>query len=353
MENKRILVAALNWGLGHATRCIPIISELDRQGYEPLIASDGQALELLKKEFPKHRHIELPSYNIEYSEKASALKWKLMLKTPKILRVIQEEKNLTRDLVKKFQLHGIISDNRWGIRSEELDKNVFITHQLKVLSGNTTPLSSFVQSRYIAKYQQCWVPDVAGETNLSGELGHPEIIPNNVKYIGNLSRFTKTNSRIMYDYLVLLSGPEPQRTMLEAILLKELINTDKKVLFVRGVITEENLESYNPNLNIRNYLYGEQLEAAINASRYLICRSGYTTLMDLSKLGKKAFLIPTPGQPEQEYLAKRMQALELAPYCAQDNFSLQKLEKIEKYAGLGDFGDHPFIGDCLAFFEGK
>ena len=347
------MVAALNWGLGHATRCIPIIKELKDRNFEPIIASDGEALTLLKKEFPGLTHIELPSYNIEYSKKGSNLKWKLLLKSPKIIRTIQKEKKLTQDLVRKYQLYGIISDNRWGVRSKELNKNVFITHQLNVLSGSTSFLSSFIQRSYISKFDECWVPDAEGNKNLSGILGHPNNIPKNVKYIGNLSRLEKTTSEVRYDYMVLLSGPEPQRSILESNLLKEFKNTQKQVLFVRGVISEEHLENPNPNLILKNYLFGSSLEEAMNASKCIISRSGYTTLMDLSKLSKKAFFIPTPGQPEQEYLAERMEKLKIAPYCEQDNFKISKLDKIENYRGLGDLGDHTFLGNCLAFFEGE
>ena len=346
------MVAPLNWGLGHATRCIPIIKELIELGYEPVVASDGPALALLKKELPDLIHIELPSYNITYSKNAKALKWKLLLNSPKINRVIREENKMTQKLVEKFQLHGIISDNRWGVRSPLINKNVFITHQLHVPSGNTTFFSSYIQQKYISKFNECWVPDSASEKNLSGKLGHPKKLPENVKYIGNLSRLQKTDSEILYKYLVILSGPEPQRSILEDVLLKEFKNTKSEILFIRGVISEETFESPQ-NIKVKNYLFGNDLENAINSSEIIISRSGYTTLMDLSKLKKKAFFIPTPGQPEQEYLAERMKKLNAAPYCKQEKFKLDQLKKVENYKGLGDLGQHTFLGDCFALFEGE
>ena len=191
MRNKRILVAALNWGLGHATRCIPIIHELKALDLEVIIASDGQALQLLKKEFPDSTFEELPSYNIQYTRKGSHLKWKLLLESPKFIKTIKAENDLTSELVKKYDLCGILSDNRWGVRSKLIKKNVFMTHQINVLSGNTTFLSSYIQQRYIEKFDECWIPDTAGEKNLSGILGHKDNIPENVKYIGALSRFEK------------------------------------------------------------------------------------------------------------------------------------------------------------------
>jgi len=351
MSKKRILVATLNWGLGHATRCIPIIKELQLNGYEPIIASDGQALTLLKKEFPHLISVELPSYNIQYSKKGIYLKWKMIRNSPQILRAIKLEKKRTTEIIEEYDIQGIISDNRFGVRSKKLKKNVFITHQLNVLSGNTSFLSSYLHQQYISRFDQCWVPDVEGEKNLSGILGHLRKKPENMKYIGPLSRLEKQNTPELYDYLVLLSGPEPQRCILEAILLEEFKTSEARILFIRGVISEEKLNSSNTNINIKNYLYGKALEEAINSSKYIVSRSGYTTLMDLAKLNKKAFFIPTPGQSEQEYLAERLEKIGVAPFCKQNKFDLAQLKKIEDYQGLSDFGNHIVFRDLFSFFE--
>ncbi len=158
MHKKRILVAPLNWGLGHATRCIPIINELLDQGFETVIASDGDALKLLKKEFPHLEHHELPGYNIQYSRKRILFKLKLLLQVPRIIATIRRENLITRELIRKYNISGIISDNRWGVRSSKIP-SVFVTHQLKVLSGTSTTLSSKLQQTYIRKFTECWVPD--------------------------------------------------------------------------------------------------------------------------------------------------------------------------------------------------
>lgn len=354
MQRKRILVAALNWGLGHATRCIPIIKQLHQYGYEPVIASDGPALEILKKEFPHFLHLELPSYDIQYSRNGASFKWKMMMNSPKIIKAIAIEKKQVEEIVIENRIEGIISDNRFGIRSNKLKKNVFITHQLNVLSGNTSFLSSYLHQNYIKKFDQCWVPDFEFKPNLSGLLGHLENKPKNVRYMGTLSRFEKQETKIIYDYLVLLSGPEPQRSLLESKLLLEFERTSQKILFIRGVLddTPTNI-SPNPNINIKNYMFGKALEEAINSSKYIIARSGYTTLMDLSKLEKKAFFIPTPGQNEQEYLAERLQEQGIAPYCDQNEFELSKLEELDDYKGLRDLGNGTAYSDLFAFFEGK
>lgn len=347
MRSRRILVAPINWGLGHATRCIPLIKKLEEKNFTPIIASDGAALELLKLEFPHLKAFELPSYNITYTNRGSLLKWKLLLNSPHILKNIKKEKKATKILVEKLNLHGIISDSRFGVRYKHLP-NVFITHQLNVLSGNTTFLSSRIHQQYIQKYDQCWIPDAPRKPNLSGYLGHVKKSQDNVKYLGILSRFEKKELEIQYDYMVLLSGPEPQRSLLEKILFSVLKQSSKKILFVRGVVREEIPDFEAPHISVKNYLFGTHLEQALNSSRVIIARSGYTTLMDLAKLEKKAFFIPTPGQFEQEYLAERMMNLGFAPYCDQNSFSLENLEKVESFSGLRDPG---FVCDFTRLFS--
>ena len=152
--------------------------------------------------------------------------------------------------------------------------------------------------------------------------------------MGIVSRFQPQKRETKNDFLVLLSGPEPQRTILENILLAELRNYKGSVLVVRGVITNQNLTEASDNFKIVDYLLSEELENAINESQAVICRSGYSTIMDLAVLGKKAFFIPTPGQFEQEYLAKRLHIKKIAPYCKQENFSIEKLEQINNYRGF-------------------
>ena len=333
MAKKRILVAPLNWGLGHATRCIPIINELIRQNFEPILASDGGALELLRKEFPDLEAHALPKYNISYSKKEVFFKLKLLVQTPNILAAIKKEKKVTEELIDLHNISGIISDNRWGVRSKKIP-SVFITHQLKVLSGSSTIISSKIQRKLISKFNECWVPDFEEMPNLSGEMGHLDKYPFPIKYIGPLSRFSKLQLPIKYKYAIILSGPEPQRGFLEKILLKEFENYSSPVLFIRGVIEKESKFETIGKLRIYNCLLGKELEEALNNSNAIICRSGYTSVMDIAKLEKKAFLIPTPGQPEQEYLAKKLTENGLVGSCYQNEFSLKKLKNLENTSGL-------------------
>lgn len=332
-SKKTILVAPLNWGLGHATRCIPIIDALLANNYDVLLASDGVALALLRKEYPQLPFKELPGYDISYAKKRHFFKVQMLLQSPKMLRAANIERKLVAQWVDEGLVDGIISDNRLGVRNEKVT-SVFITHQLEVLSGATTGISSKLHKQVIKKFDRCWVPDTRQKPNLSGRLGHPSKLPENTDYIGPLSRFKKEDLSKKYDYLVLLSGPEPQRSMLEQRLLDAFENTEKKVLFVLGKTLEQQTRELRSNLEIVSFMTSEELERAMNSSEVIISRSGYTTIMDLAVLEKKALFIPTPGQYEQEYLAKRMSAQGLVPYVTQDRFSLDSLNKVPLYAGL-------------------
>jgi uncharacterized protein (TIGR00661 family) len=339
-SSKRILVAPLNWGLGHATRCIPIIHELIKHGHQPYLASDGVALSLLKKEFPNLPAFELPSYKISYAEKARNFKIKMIWDSPKVLKAITKEKKAVKRLVKEHGLDGIISDNRLGAYYKKVPC-VFITHQLNVLSGNTTWMSSKAHQKIIKKFDACWVPDVEEKPNLTGKLGHLKKSKLNIAYLGPLSRFEKKEMPIINDLMVLLSGPEPQRTMLEEKLLAELQGFEGNILFVKGKIEDEQIQeeiqTSKGKILHYNFMKSNELEKALNQSEKVLCRSGYTTVMDLAKLEKKAFFIPTPGQYEQEYLAKRIQKQGLVPYSTQEEFKLQDLSKIKDFDGLAQF----------------
>ncbi len=331
-----ILVAPLNWGLGHATRCIPIIRELLKNNYNPIIASDGDALDLLRKEFPYLTCLALPSYKIRYAKKGEFFKIKMLFNSPRIVLATLRERYVVNQIIKTHNISGIISDNRFGINHNKIP-SIFITHQLNVLSGRTTKISSYLHQLIIKSFNECWVPDLNHKHNLSGDLGHLKHDILNLKYIGPLSRFNINSKPYVYDYLVLLSGPEPQRYLLEQKLFEELKNTTKKVLFVRGKVeASQDCFTLN-NITFYNYMTSDELEDAINKSNVVVSRSGYTTLMDLAKLGKKAFFIPTPGQTEQAYLAKRLKDLGIAPYCTQDKFKLEKLNRVELYKGLSSF----------------
>ncbi len=332
-STKNILVAPLNWGLGHATRCIPIIRELEKNGFTPVLASDGEALQLLQKEFPHLQSLELPSYEIEYAKNGADFKWKLIKNSPKMIEAIFTEKKIVKKWIAEFDLQGIISDNRLGVYSKKIP-SVLMTHQLNVLSGKTTWISSKLHQYFIKKFTECWIPDKKENPNLTGKLGHLKNSSLNLKYLGPLSRFEKKNLPIKYDLMVILSGPEPQRTFLEQKLIKEIQSFDGKILFIKGIIESEQKTDQDENVSYYNFMTSSEIETAFNESKIVLCRSGYTTVMDLAKLQKKAFLIPTPGQFEQEYLARRLKRNGFLPYAKQDDFVIKNLSEVSLYGGL-------------------
>ncbi len=305
-QTKNILIAPLNWGLGHATRCIPIIKNLRQQGHRLIIASDGMALKLLKKEFPGLEFETLPAYNITYARNPFFKRWPFFKQIPHLIKTIQKEKKITLELIKKYNLDMIISDNRFGVYSKDV-KSVYITHQLRVLSGWTTPVTTLIHYNFYKKYDEIWVPDVAGKPNLSGELGHySKLPPGKIKYIGILSRMHPQKLEKKYDLLAILSGPEPQRSQLEKNLLEKFKTLNLKTALIRGVIERKKIIENQQQITIYNYVTGKELEQLINQSGAVICRSGYTSIMDMAGMQKKILMIPTPGQDEQIYLGKHL-----------------------------------------------
>ncbi len=349
---KNILLAPLNWGLGHSTRCIPIIRELESQGYTPIIASDGMALQLLQIEFPHLQFLELPSYGIKYPKNGMHFRLQMMLTLPKIWMAMRLEKDLIARWHEEFQFCGIISDNRLGVHLKSVP-SVYITHQLHVLSGFTTLISSKLHRKIIRKFDECWIPDLEFRPNLSFKLGHVKDKTINKKYIGPLSRFTPERLPIIFEIIIIISGPEPQRTMLTTILQTEMKKFNGRVLMVLGNVESNQKIDHIENMTIYNYMDTNQLQTAINQSDVVVCRSGYTSVMDLSVLQKKCFLIPTPGQFEQEYLAKKYQAAGFAPCAEQKNFTLADLANVPVYTGFPNPNSEPNWKDLFGLFNSK
>lgn len=328
-KSKRVLVAPLNWGLGHATRCIPIINKLLQNGFEVILASDGRSLQLLQIEFPKLQTIELPAYDISYA--THSMIFNIAYQIPKILFAIWKENSFVKKVVKKEKIDIIISDNRFGCKTLQT-KNIFITHQLNIIIP-FKPLEwvvNKINQLKINQFDECWVPDFKGENNLAGRLSKSDRVKN-VKYVGTLSRFEKKNLPKEYDILVILSGPEPQRTNLEKIIKEKLKGLNKKCLIIQGCTDKEEIIELNEQIKIVSYLNSTDLNEAILYSELVICRSGYSSIMDLIKLHKKAILVPTPGQTEQEYLASKLKQTQQFCIQSQTTFSLKEgLSEIAK-----------------------
>jgi UDP:flavonoid glycosyltransferase YjiC (YdhE family) len=206
---KNILVAPLDWGLGHATRCIPMIRQLKSE-HNVMIACSGSAAALLKNEFPDLKHFPLPSYRITYPVKRS-MSWHMALHFPTLWATILQEKKAIRNVIKKNKIDLIISDNRFGAHSNEIP-SVFITHQVNIKTPHLNKWVNKLNHRAIKKFSYCWIPDLEVSPGLAGELSHPPLEKIKSAYIGPQSRFRFSEEEKKFDITVVLSGPEPQRT---------------------------------------------------------------------------------------------------------------------------------------------
>lgn len=332
---KTILIAPLDWGLGHATRCIPIIKALLAKDYTIIIAASGKPKKLLQKEFPQVNFVELNGYNIEYSKNKFLLPFKIGLQIPKILHAIKQENKWLKQLIEANKIDLIISDNRFGFYHSNIP-SVFITHQLAIQTPFRwlTRLVQKINYSYINHFTTCWIPDVAGKNNIAGILSHPKKLPSiPTEYIGLLSRFQQLAiNQIQYKVCVLISGPEPQRTIFENTILNNIAAFKEQIIILRGLPNTIHSIPSTQNCTIHNHLAGDALEQILQQSEYIICRSGYTSLMELLTLQKKCIVVPTPGQTEQEFLANSLYKQGWCFSESQHNFNL-----IESYTKAQHF----------------
>lgn len=306
----KILVAPLNWGLGHASRCVPLVQRLLDEGNEVILGGDGESLTLLRKHFPQLRYTYLAPLNLRYSAGHRQV-WAMLKALPRLLKGSLQDHAMLKALLREEPIDRVISDNRFGLYSKDTEC-IYMTHQLHIMLPQgwrwAEQIASRVHARVYARFNKVWVPDYEdSEKSLAGELSHNGA---KVEYIGPLSRFDMSKYRDFeiskqYDVIAVLSGLEPHRTMLEKEIMVRYQDSDERVLIVQGLMHRPNTRIKRANFTIVPYMQDSELVAALMGAKHIIARSGYSTIMDLEALGilDKAELIPTPGQPEQEYLA--------------------------------------------------
>lgn len=316
----KVLIVPLNWGLGHATRCIPLVRRYLNEGTEVWLGGTGASLRLLHAYFPHLTTIELAPLNIRYSAGNTQV-WAMLRAIPQLIRFTKRNHLKIKELVRSTKFDLIISDNCFGVWTDSCDC-VYITHQLHICLPKPwrwlEPLAAGCHAILYKRYKEIWVPDYSGTPNLSGILGHPKHLDPRVRYIAPLSRFDTEEdincqlSTINYSTVALLSGVEPQRTLFERDIMARYADSEEQVLIVRGLTDEPQTTIQHGNITLVSHVNQQLCSTLLSASKHIIARSGYSTIMDLHVLGKrlgkdllaKAELIPTPGQPEQEYLAK-------------------------------------------------
>ena len=303
---RKILLGPLDWGLGHTTRCIPVIRQLLEHGFEVLAGVEGRPAALLKKEIPQVEQVTLPGYGIQYA-KGSGMALRLALQLPHIRRVIRLEHEFLDKMVKDGRVDAVISDNRFGLWSSKIP-SIYITHQLTI---KTPPALAFAEAvlhrwhaSYIRHFNECWIPDMEDD-GLSGELAHKRPSPVPAYFIGPLSRFQPATPvpDKKFDLMFIISGPEPQRSFFEDIAMQALTSGRYRALILTGKPETFESRSQGDILEIYSHMDTASMQAAMLASGLIICRPGYSGIMDLATLGCRAAFVPTPGQTEQEYLA--------------------------------------------------
>lgn len=348
---RTILIAPLDWGLGHASRCISVIRHYKDNGHTVLLASNGRSAALLRTEFPDLKiFTDIPDYNIKYPEHENFTSH-FLKNSIRILRVIRAEHNWLAKLIQKEKIDWVISDNRYGLYHEAVT-SYFMTHQLFIPApGMLRIITTFANEWFIKQFSLCLVPDFAGDNNLSGRLSHGKTRFNNVRYIGPLSRFgvfngipdedvysneTPVNTESIssfyeYEFAIVLSGPEPARTKFRDLMVKLFSGYSKPSILIEGR-TEATSTEHISNLLIVPHLKHDKFHEEIRKSQYILCRSGYSTIMDLYFLGRKAILVPTPGQTEQSYLALYHNRKGGHCQLSQDQLQLISIDELKQIA---------------------
>lgn len=327
----KILIAPLNWGLGHASRCVPLIHRLLDEGHEVVIGGDGMSFTLLRKHFPKLRYVYLAPLDLHYSRSENQT-WAMLKAIPQLLLWRNKDRLMLKAILQEEHFDQVISDNRPGLYNKQVEC-IYITHQLQIRLTKTwqwaEATASRIHARMYTRFNKVWIPDYEDiNHSLAGELSHPSNLRLSRKmtafqYIGPLSRFhspiTHKPSPINYEVVAVLSGLEPQRTLLEQELIERYSGKEERVLIVQGLVNHPNTRIKRGNLTIVPSMADAELVPALLNARHIIARSGYSTIMDLEALGLLSVgnnkplpvhieLIPTPGQPEQEYLAAWLKA---------------------------------------------
>jgi len=341
----KFLIAPLNWGLGHASRSIPIISLLRSKGIQVSIASDGDSLTLLESEFPDMNYFELPSFGVNY--KGQNFTWNILKQTPKFIKAIKSEHRVIQEIVRQNKIDVIVSDNRYGCYDKSC-YNIFVSHQSKIKSNSAffDIAINKINKKLISQFEKNWIPDYYGEKCLAGELSQSKY--SNTTYIGPLSRMTKMPDRKKYDIAIVLSGPEPKRTYLEKKLIyQSMLLSDKKIILIQGLMGDgtRTKKRLSKNLEIISFLNSKELNEIMSSSHIIVARSGYSTIMDLWKIQKPALLIPTQDQPEQTYLAEFLNKKKIFLSQSEAKLDLKiALNQIKRYTG---FSETIADNDCL------
>ncbi|HSB93475.1 MAG TPA: glycosyltransferase family protein [Flavitalea sp.] len=318
-----VLIAPLDWGLGHTTRCIPIIKEFKDRNVNVIVACNDEQKRFLTREFSDLKSVFLPGYDITYSINKLGTTFKIFIQSAKILTAIKRENRNLGQILHDFSVDLVIADNRYGFYHPSV-YSILITHQLSIKSGLGSITDRYIReklSSYTQRFNETWIPDNDKAPVLAGSLSSPHKIADNQFYIGPLSRLQHCVEPSQKHILVVLSGPEPQRSILERAILQSCNNVEEQIVLVRGSSKPLTLESRH-GLVVHDFADTALLNQLICEAGIIISRSGYTSVMDILKLKKRWIVIATPGQAEQEYLAGYLHENGWAMSVKQNGFNL-------------------------------
>ncbi len=330
----KIIYAVCSWGLGHATRSLPLIRKLISENNDLTIISNGRSLDLLKKELGLEiKYFDIPDYPMLLSENSRQFMAKSVIYWPTFIARLESGFSELKKILEKRKYDLIISDARYDIYNRKIP-SFFISHQIRIM--NPLRIKMFERGSetfnlfFFKRFYGVIIPDYKND-NLSGELSHDlrKIDEKKLHYVGVLSDFKKKKTEKDIDYLISISGPEPQRTILEEKLLSQIENLKKRIIVTLG--KTESVEKFNKkNIETYSFLSKEKREDFLNRAKLVVSRSGYSTILDLAVIGTKALMIPTPGQVEQEYLSKYHNKKGTFYSVNQENINLKKDVEIAK-----------------------
>jgi uncharacterized protein (TIGR00661 family) len=304
----KVIYGICSWGLGHATRSLPVIRRLIRENNEITIISNGRSLDLLRNELNKKvNFIDIPDYPMLISENSRQFIAKSILYWPLFIKKMESGLQKLTRIVKKNKYDIIISDGRYDIYNKIIP-SFFISHQMRIMNPLRIKFletgSEIYNKFFFKRFKGVIIPDYK-KNDLSGDLSHnlKKIDSSKLNYVGVLSDFKRIDKKKDIDYLISISGPEPQRTIFENKIFSQLEYLSGKIVITLGK-SDEKKETKKESMEIYSFLTKEKREDLLNRAKIVISRSGYSTLLDLAVIGTKAMMTPTPGQIEQEYLSE-------------------------------------------------
>lgn len=328
----KILIAPLDWGLGHATRLIPVIREFLLRGWTVDLAVAGRISALYRSEFPELLQFEIPSYAIRYPRRGIEMPAWLLRNFRRLRGVMKAERAAAEDLAQRNGYDVILSDNRFGFHSRK-SCNIYMTHQLRIafpgFFSAFEGLGVAWHRRQMERFDRIWIPDVPEFPGLAGKLSHVANAAGD--FVGLLSRFSDGRALHSvadvpaYRFLAILSGPEPMRGSFEAKLCAALSKIPGRHAIVRGLPGERDSLHVPENIDSFNHLGTARLAEMIRGAETVVSRSGYSTVMDLAALGARSVFVPTPGQTEQEYLGRMLADKKVSGLILQKDLDAESL----------------------------